>query len=262
MDYMGGGDLFALIESIRKRTRKSLLNIRSSVNADDIFPTCQRLSYMLQMAKGIGFLHKNGIVHRDIKPRNMLLSEDLSDLKLADFGLAKKVASRNGTAEDIRTSTSAKPLSRCGTATYMAPEIDGRQYNRMIDVYAYGISFLEVTTFRIWRDKLVGLGIMQRGLSEKCKDISDVIIRSGSDCRVDDLIQECILDNPAKRPIMAEAIERLKSVARDMEKSQASLYQEWLSDLVEDKDLDVKKGGDDALDEGDDEDDDDDYDED
>ena len=99
-----------------------------------------KVSLMRQIAKGIAFLHQNNIVHRDIKPGNILLKscKGYAVVKLGDFGLSKFL--------DPNDMTSAMS-SNVGTLTFKAPEFWDRQpdervrYHRNIDVYAAGLTF-------------------------------------------------------------------------------------------------------------------------
>ena len=99
-----------------------------------------KVNLMRQIAKGIAFLHQNNIVHRDIKPGNILLKscKGYAVVKLGDFGLSKIL--------DPDDNTSAMS-SNVGTLAFKAPEFwnrgpDGRvRYHRNVDVYAAGLTF-------------------------------------------------------------------------------------------------------------------------
>jgi serine/threonine protein kinase len=76
----------------------------------------------------IAHCHEKGIVYRDLKPENVMVSLD-GHLLLTDFGLSKQLGDPSATPEDeLRTRTV------CGTSSYMAPEaLSGRQYGRTVD---------------------------------------------------------------------------------------------------------------------------------
>jgi len=87
-------------------------------------------SIFYQILKGVFFLHSKGIMHRDIKPDNILFSKEteLSSLKIADFSLADMF------------SPNKKINSFCGTPGFMAPEIfSGNHYDEKVDVYSLGL---------------------------------------------------------------------------------------------------------------------------
>jgi len=83
-------------------------------------------------AMAIAFLHARGIVHRDIKPLNVLLAQTL-EVKLCDFGLARMKS-------ELMTGT----MQFAGTPQYMAPEVFRNQkYTELVDVFAFGTMFWE-----------------------------------------------------------------------------------------------------------------------
>ena len=90
LEYLEGGDLQKAIRE-RKFTVKALLK------------------YIEQVCAGLGFAHEKGVIHRDIKPHNLLLTKDLSTAKIADFGVA-------------RLNHADNPITRVGTNIYAAPE--------------------------------------------------------------------------------------------------------------------------------------------
>ena len=106
-EYMPGEDLYKRIKKEQKITEN------------------EAFCYFLQMVKGILFLHQQGICHRDIKPDNILFSEE-KKLKITDFSLANNDMTR---LEGV-----------CGTPGYMAPEIFHQEkYNEKVDVYSLGV---------------------------------------------------------------------------------------------------------------------------
>ena len=103
----------------------------------------QRIS--LEIARGMRFLHErkpHNIMHRDIKPTNILLTKSLR-AKIADFGLARI---DKFTESNLNTSDSNNNLtSEVGTKRYMAPEIYRRdKYNKKVDIYAFGLLLYEL----------------------------------------------------------------------------------------------------------------------
>ena len=94
--------------------------------------------YGAELADALGYVHERGLVHRDVKPANVLISED-GRVHLADFGIARIVDS----AHETRTG------DVLGTPAYFAPEqVAGETVGPLADVYALGIVLFECLTGR------------------------------------------------------------------------------------------------------------------
>ncbi len=99
----------------------------------------EKLKLMLDIAKGVEYLHSKNVIHRDIKPGNILVSSTPAVAKLTDFDLCKFLE------EDYSTSLMT---SNVGTQAFKAPEFYLRtevgklNYHRNVDVYAMGLTFL------------------------------------------------------------------------------------------------------------------------
>ena len=90
-----------------------------------------------QLAQGLLVLHKNLIMHRDIKVHNVLFSASQANFKLCDFGSAAQLASPH-----------AKEIRRVGTVGYFAPEIIAQKpYGLAVDIFSLGIVLMMMLTF-------------------------------------------------------------------------------------------------------------------
>jgi serine/threonine protein kinase len=95
------------------------------------------LNFFKQCAEGLDYIHRTGIVHRDIKPDNLLVVSD-SEIRIGDFGVAFLPGDSDSTSE---------LKNAVGTFDYMAPEVlEGTEYTTKSDIYSLGISFYEALT--------------------------------------------------------------------------------------------------------------------
>lgn len=90
---------------------------------------------MKNLLEAIAYLHSSGVCHRDISPRNILVSTDFSKLKLIDFGVSKQI----GTEENY-----FQMISPTGVYDYRAPEMRKGIFNEKIDEWSCGQIFLEL----------------------------------------------------------------------------------------------------------------------
>lgn len=94
-----------------------------------------RVNFLLQIVDGIEHLHKTGFLHRDICPRNIMVTKD-DEVKLIDFGLAIP-----------NTPDFLKPGNRTGTPNYLAPEVIRRtSTDARVDMFALGVTAYEIYT--------------------------------------------------------------------------------------------------------------------
>ena len=123
MEYLEGEDLQQIIAS-----RKPLTLL-------------QKCNIMLQVAEGLYCAHRNGVVHRDVKPANIMVLGD-GRVKIMDFGIARLTSGRDATRLTSQGSV-------IGTLFYMAPEqLSGGAVDALCDIFAYGVVFYELLAGR------------------------------------------------------------------------------------------------------------------
>ena len=119
-------------------------------------PVAEALRYAEQIASALGEAHRAGIVHRDVKPANIMLhaaADGVTQAKLLDFGVAKANAPDTTSAVERWQSDTAGDLTIAGfivgTPYYMAPEqLDRNAADRRTDIFAFGAVLFEMLTGR------------------------------------------------------------------------------------------------------------------
>ena len=126
------GTVFLAMELITGHT------LRDTITKESPMPPSRALALMEPVLSALASAHRSGLIHRDVKPENVLIADD-GRIKVADFGLAKAVS-----ADTQHTVTKGVLI---GTVSYLAPElvVEGRADARA-DVYAAGVLLYELLT--------------------------------------------------------------------------------------------------------------------
>ena len=118
-------------------------SLRRKIDREGALPIKEGIRILRQVASAVAYAHRNGVVHRDIKPDNVLLSDEFA--LVADFGVARALSAATEADGDARLTSGGVAL---GTPAYMAPEqaLADPEIDHRADIYAFGILAYEVLT--------------------------------------------------------------------------------------------------------------------
>ncbi len=157
-------------------------------------PVAEAADFMIQAAEGLGCAHANGIIHRDVKPANMLVRRD-GHLLLSDFGIARILES---------TSNLTRVGTGIGTPQYMSPEQGtGQQVERRSDIYSLGIVMFHCLTGRVPFTADNPLSITVKHMNEPLP--IDRLTAEGVPAPIMAVVQKMTAKQPADRYQSAEA---------------------------------------------------------
>ncbi|GBC52592.2 uncharacterized protein OCT59_028773 [Rhizophagus irregularis] len=151
-----------------------------------------------QLASAVAFLHENDIIHRDLHADNVLVHQ--KKIKLADFGLSKKIAKASSNRSQI-----------CGIIPFVDPRsLNDHDYklNEKSDVYSIGVLMWQISSgIRPFSDLNYDAGLMLSIVNGKREEIID-----NTPIEYSNLYSECWKDEPDERPYMQEVVLALKSI--------------------------------------------------
>jgi hypothetical protein len=174
------GTLFMALELLRGRTLQAILGERGPL------PWREALALVERVAQGLHHAHERGIVHRDVKPANIMVLES-GEPKIMDFGIAKVEASQLTAAGQL-----------FGTPLYMSPEQAlARTVDARSDIFSLGAMLYEVLTGRraFAGDSVHGI-VVQVIQSDPPLPSS---LRTGIPGEVDGVVMRCLAKEPAQR---------------------------------------------------------------
>ncbi|KAK7344904.1 hypothetical protein VNO77_15128 [Canavalia gladiata] len=204
------------------------LNLAQKLHVEEWSPTLSDvLMITMQLAKALQYLHNLGIVHRDVKPANILLDKNLCP-HLTDFGLAEYKNDLKGVSIE-NWKSSGKPTggfhkrNMVGTLIYMAPEILKKElHTEKSDVYSFGVSINELLTgvvpYTDLRAEAQAHTVLEMNYTEQqltAAVVSDGLRpvlateELGIPSRLLSMIQKCWDANPKNRPSFDDIVKEL-----------------------------------------------------
>ncbi|MEV7779139.1 Stk1 family PASTA domain-containing Ser/Thr kinase [Kitasatospora sp. NPDC088351] len=196
-----GGTVFLAMEYVPGRTLRDLLRDRGALSIR------AALDILEPVLAALGAAHRAGLVHRDVKPENVLITDD-GLVKVADFGLVRVL----NTADGAATSTTATAGTVLGTVSYLAPEQirPGAGTDQRVDVYAAGILLYEMLTGHRPHTGENPVQVMYRHLHEDVPAPSLAVPGVGPE--LDAIVAGACARDPKARPY--DAVELLAALQR------------------------------------------------
>lgn len=181
-----GRTAYLVMEYIKGHTLRDVINTKGALSP--------RLALALidPVVEGLGAAHAAGLIHRDVKPENVLIADD-GRIKIGDFGLARAVTANTSTGALI------------GTVGYLSPELVlGKPADARSDIYSTGIMLFEMLTGRQPFDGEVPIQVAYQHVNSTVGPPSEVV--PGLAEEVDELVQWCTANDPEKRPVDGNAL--------------------------------------------------------
>ncbi|WDF34492.1 PASTA domain-containing protein [Arthrobacter agilis] len=187
VDEIGGQPVaYLVMEFVEGRTLRDVLRERGRLTPR------HALDLLDAVVEGLAAAHDAGIIHRDVKPENVLLSRT-DQVKIADFGLARAVSVATGTATLV------------GTVAYLSPELVlGRPAEAQSDIYSTGVMLFELLT---GRQPFTGESAIQVAFQHAQSEVpAPSRLLPGLAEDIDELVLWCTSKDPDSRPVDGTAL--------------------------------------------------------
>jgi eukaryotic-like serine/threonine-protein kinase len=176
-----------------------------------VLPAADVLRFGMQIVGALAHAHRAHVVHRDLKPGNVMLTS--AGVKLLDFGLARRneveATALGSTTVSFDRGALTEEGTIVGTFQYMAPEqLQGKEPDERTDIFAFGALLFEMATGRKAFDGRTQTGLIASILSEQPPPVSDARDDAGLPPALDHLVERCIAKDPDDRWQTARDLER------------------------------------------------------
>ncbi|MGX7097655.1 Stk1 family PASTA domain-containing Ser/Thr kinase [Gemella bergeri] len=206
-DVENEGDFYYLmLEYVEGMTLKDYMMKNPKIPIDTIIYIAK------QIADGLSYAHQNGIIHRDIKPQNILMKPDLT-CKITDFGIARAYGD----------TTLTQTNQMLGTVYYLSPEqARGNVATAQSDIYSLGILIFEMITGQIPFKGESAVAIALKHLQEELPDIDKY--RDNVPQSVKNIVLQATMKNPNERYISSKELARDISTCLSPERLNENKY--------------------------------------
>lgn len=227
-DFFGSSRVTILMEYKENGSLQELLEKERRSQAPHEYDNTVKQIILCGIAHGMMILHSRRVIHRDLKPDNVLLDSEYRPC-ITDFGLSKFLDPEN---------TKSQSISGCGTTAYIAPEVfQSNHYSHKADVYSFGILMYEIITGEEAFSDIIhnkqttifnfGMKITQGVRPKFSRPIKP---------KMKKLIEQCWSHDPHKRPTFKEIFNKLSLSFDDDE-----MIESRLNDIVTGADIDEEE---------------------
>jgi serine/threonine-protein kinase len=199
-DFGHEGDAyFIVMELVEGETLAAMLRGERRI------PESVAIDYATQIAAGLAFAHRQGLLHRDVKPANILVTGD-DVVKLGDFGIARAVSEH---ATGV-----TQPGMVMGSVAYVSPEqAQGRELDARSDLYSLGVVLYQMVTGRLPFNGETPVAVALKHVSEPAPALDPV--RDGVSPALASIVASLLQKNPADRFDSATELGRALREARE-----------------------------------------------
>ncbi len=170
-------------------------------------PAAEALHLASEIAEGLANAHAHGMVHRDVKPGNVMVTPH-GHVKLLDFGLAQTAMS----GASVTKTTTGDPFARAGTPAYMSPEqVVGRPVSTQSDLFSFGVLLFECLTGQTPFDGDDSFSLSTNIVSAPPKKLE--ALAPDTPAAAVAIVNACLAKEPASRPAAAAVAADLKRLA-------------------------------------------------
>ena len=201
IDFTGSRNITIFMDLMKKGSLEKILKQAQKSLADSDYDNTARQIILVGIAYGMMLLHQNSVIHRDLKPGNILIDQNFYP-HITDFGLSKFLDSGHSKSQS----------KTCGTPIYMAPEvIEGKRYNGKADVYSFGIIMFQILTdtkpYPLFdKGKLNEFNFNQKVVNENYRPSFTVPVKKA----MKRLIEKCWSKDPNERTTLEEIVEEIE----------------------------------------------------
>jgi serine/threonine protein kinase len=214
---------FIAMEYLEGETLQKIIGDRREV------PTLKKVQYVIDSCKGLGFAHQHGIVHRDVKPANIVVLTS-GEVKIVDFGIAR-----------VGASSMTRSGVVMGTVMYMSPEqVQGMTTDNRSDVFSLGIVLYELLTYQLPFTGDDASAILVKIINEPAPPLSKYIQKCPP--ALEQIVQRALTKDREKRYQSAEDMAfDLQRVADSLKRDTIDVFLEQGQSSLQHGDLTIAK---------------------